>query len=376
MRLWIGRDADVKGRQRPDRGDEFHRAPVAVWVRLEAPRVPGGVAAQRHDVSHAGAPVAHDLGVCFRATAADAGQVAGDRQGRAVADRLQHAEGRVGRAAACTAGHGDEAGPERCEPLESLPQSQLGIGRARREDLEGDRRHQSAPPAPRLRARGRPQQPQAYREPLARRRGRQRALALQLESGVLGPTQHLRVSDPEAAMRVQGAQLIELVCGEVRDQQASTGTQQARGVDDRLAWIVEQMQHVVHHRYVEAPRLEWGPVQVAMADGGTGELRLAERGARELEHVVVNIQPDALLAVRRQQLEDATGAGADVQQAADRPLLHEHVQHRTLDCRLTDVGPREPRARRRGPCGRRWPPRRAPAAHQPEQRGRPRSSGR
>ena len=74
-----------------------------------------------------------------------------------------------------------------------------------------------------------------------------------------------------------------------------------------------------------------------MANRGLRELRFAERGAGELQHVVIHVESDAALGVRSEQLENAAGAGADVEQATDRPLADEHVEQRALDGGLTDV---------------------------------------
>ena len=79
-----------------------------------------------------------------------------------------------------------------------------------------------------------------------------------------------------------------------------------------------------------------------MADGRARELRLTERRARQLQHVVVEVESDALLGVRREQLEDPAGPGADVEQPPDRALADEHVQHRALDGGLTDIQVAQP----------------------------------
>ena len=125
--------------------------------------------------------------------------------------------------------------------------------------------------------------------------------------------------------------------GEVGDQQPAARAQQTCGVGDRRARRVEQVQDVVHDGDVEAARLERRPVQVAMAHRRARELSLTERRPGHLKHFMIDVQADAVLGVRSEQLEDAAGTGADVEQPADRALADEHVEQRPLDRRLADV---------------------------------------
>ena len=58
---------------------------------------------------------------------------------------------------------------------------------------------------------------------------------------------------------------------------------------------------MVHDGHVEAARLERRPVQVAVAHRRPRELSLTEGRTGELQHVVIDIEADALLGVRREQ---------------------------------------------------------------------------
>ena len=52
---------------------------------------------------------------------------------------------------------------------------------------------------------------------------------------------------------------------------------------------------------------------------------------------MVEVEPDALLGMRREQLEHPPRARADVEQPADRAVANQHLQQRLLDGRLADV---------------------------------------
>ena len=123
------------------------------------------------------------------------------------------------------------------------------------------------------------------------------------------------------------AQELEGVGSEVGDEQAAAGASRRRRVGDRRGRVVEQVQHVMHDRDVEASGLEGRPVEVALADRGAREACLAEVGAGELEHVVAHVEADAALAVGRHQLEDAARPGADVEQPLDRALAADQLEH-------------------------------------------------
>ncbi len=80
------------------------------------------VAAQRHDVAHAGVVIiAHD-GVDFLARRGDAGEMRGRRQRRLVEDALDGGVRALARRAAGAVGHRDEIRRQRRQPLDRLPQ--------------------------------------------------------------------------------------------------------------------------------------------------------------------------------------------------------------------------------------------------------------
>ena len=86
---------------------------------------------------------------------------------------------------------------------------------------------------------------------------------------------------------------------------------------------------------VEAVGLEGQGIHVALADLGIVEAGAGEVGAGERQHLAALVDADRLLDLGRQHLEQAAGAGADVEQAAgaDRQVMGE----RALDLAVGDV---------------------------------------
>ena len=100
----------------------------------------------------------------------------------------------------------------------------------------------------------------------------------------------------------------------------------------------------MHHGDVEARGRQRRTVQVALAHRGAREAGLPELRARGCDHVATDVQADAALADRRQQLEHAPGSGADVEQALDRLGSPDQLEHRAFDVGFGDLQ----RAERRG----------------------------
>jgi hypothetical protein len=81
----------------------------------------GRIAAQRHDMAHAGLRIAANDVIDFVARGADAGEMRGRRQRRVGDDALDGRMSALARGAARPIGDGDEVRPQRREPLDRVP---------------------------------------------------------------------------------------------------------------------------------------------------------------------------------------------------------------------------------------------------------------
>src|SRR5579883_1160281 len=171
-----------------------------------------------------------------------------------------------------------------------------------------------------------PRGPDHNGERIARQLGR----ALRLEAGGAAPLPHLGVAEAEPAMGVLGAQVFELVGREIDDDEQPARPQHAADLGDRRGGIVGEMQHLVDGRGVEGGGRPGELVHVALPDHAVAHARLLEIGARHRQHLAREIDADGALDARRHQLEDAAGAGADIDEVADA-LLRQEVEQRALD---------------------------------------------
>jgi hypothetical protein len=134
----ISGDRDLERRDRLQAGDQLDRVAVAVRVRLIALTLFRRVAAKSDDVPHAGRPIfsgdVFDLG----AARLDAGEVGGGVERGLARDPLDRGVGARARRAAGAVSDGHEAGGERLERLDRLPEHLLHLLRLGREELEAD----------------------------------------------------------------------------------------------------------------------------------------------------------------------------------------------------------------------------------------------
>ena len=71
-------------------------------------------------------------------------------------------------------------------------------------------------------------------------------------------------------------------------------------------------------------------VDVALAQLHVAQAALLDARARERQHRRALVDADGAVGARREQFEHAAGAGAEIEQAADR-LVADHRQDRRLD---------------------------------------------
>ena len=216
-----------------------------------------------------------------------------------------------------------------------------------------------APPAG-----GRAGQPHRHRELAVAGVVRRRQLAAsraRVEAAVRQPLRApARRRSPAARARTARAG-IPARAGEVDDQQAAARRQHARGLAHGALRIAQEVQHLVHDHGVGGLVGERQIVDVALAHLRMREAGALELGARVGEHGRAEVEAEAAPEARREQLQHAARAGAEVDQQIERAGAE----------RLATRPPRprpRPRAargccptRRRGPGSRPAPPPRARA---------------
>ena len=179
------------------------------------------------------------------------------------------------------------------------------------------------PPVTPLRRRLRQHDARIAREPernrdLAFRPGRKGFLPQHVEAGGFEPLRHRLGREAEPAMGMLLAQEFEIVRREVDDQKPSAGPQYARGLADGARAVVEEVQHLVDDDDVEGIARQSEIVDVAVAHAAMFEARAIEPRPRQRQHVERQIKPEPALDIGGEQFEHAAGAGAEIEQRADR----------------------------------------------------------
>ena len=137
-------------------------------------------------------------------------------------------------------------------------------------------------------------------------------------------------------MGVLVAQELEIVRGEIDDQQAAGGPQHARRRVDRARAVVEEVQHLMDDDGVEGVLGQREVVDVALAHAAMAQPGAIEPRAGEREHVEREIESQAALDARPEQFEHAPGAGAEIEQRA-QGAVRERAADGVLDRRVGDM---------------------------------------
>ena len=120
-------------------------------------------------------------------------------------------------------------------------------------------------------------------------------------------------------MGVLVAQEFEIVRREVDHQQPPAGPQHARRLVDRARAVVEEVQHLVDDDDVERILRQREIVDVALPDAAMAQAGAVEPRARERQHVERQVEAEAALDRGSEQFQHAPGAGAEIEQRAQRP---------------------------------------------------------
>ena len=119
-------------------------------------------------------------------------------------------------------------------------------------------------------------------------------------------------------MGVLLAQEFQIVRSEINDQQAAARPQHARGFANGAGAVVEEVEHLMNNDDVEGIARQRQVVDIAVTHAAMFEAGAIEPLAGERQHVERQIEADAALDLGREEFEHAAGAGAEIEQRADR----------------------------------------------------------
>ena len=134
------------------------------------------------------------------------------------------------------------------------------------------------------------------------------------------PLRHGLRGKSEAAVRVLLAQEFQIVRREIDHQQPAAGRQHARRFADRARAVVEEVQHLMDDDDVEGAGRHREIVDVALPHAAMAQARALDAGAGEQQHVERKIDAETALEIGPEHFQDAAGAGAEIEQRAERPL--------------------------------------------------------
>ena len=137
-------------------------------------------------------------------------------------------------------------------------------------------------------------------------------------------------------MGVLVAQEFEIMRREVDHQQPPGRAQHARGFRDGARAVVEEVQHLMDDDDVEGILRQREIVDVALPHAAMAQAGAVEPRARERQHVERHVEAEAALDRRPEQFEHAAGAGAEIEQRAER-LVGERRADRLLHRLVGDV---------------------------------------
>jgi len=147
---------------------------------------------------------------------------------------------------------------------------------------------------------------------------------------------HLFVGEAKTAMMLFLAQGFMLVRGKVHDQQTTALTQHAAAFRHGQRRIIEIMQHLVHGHQIRRALLEGKRTDIGVAYRAIAEPRIFQIGTCDIEHGVVDIDPDTAPNAVGEQFQHTPGPDTDINHQIERPLARE-LAHLALDLVIGEV---------------------------------------
>ena len=149
------------------------------------------------------------------------------------------------------------------------------------------------------------------------------------------PGRHLVVRKAQPPVRALPTKVLAQVRRQVDDDEPAARRQHPHGLGQHRARVVGEMQHLVEDGGGERGVGQRQAVHVAVPHLAVPGLATVEVGPRHAQHVVAAVDAEAEADRARQDLQDAPGAGADVEQVGG-PQPGKETLERLLDPRTVD----------------------------------------
>jgi len=130
-------------------------------------------------------------------------------------------------------------------------------------------------------------------------------------------------------------QLLTVMRGEIDDKEVPAAAQHPRSFGNHQIRRCREMQHLMHHHRINAGRFQWQPHEIAAQQLDRKTLS-GKSGPRDTQHFRATINSGHLAGVAAQYRCHTPGAGTDIEQMTDTPVLHQS-QDRALHLFLSDV---------------------------------------
>ena len=150
------------------------------------------------------------------------------------------------------------------------------------------------------------------------------------------PSGDLVVRESQTAMRELGAHLLNVMRCEIGDQQAAARAQRPRGLFDGASRVIQKVQHVMNGHQLEASGGNGEAADVVLSYPAVRKVPRLEPRPGDREHLATEIHTEPTTYTMTEDLQDAAGAGAEVQKGLDR-LITGRLEHRRLNATLVDV---------------------------------------
>lgn len=135
---------------------------------------------------------------------------------------------------------------------------------------------------------------------------------------------------------VHCSQLFDRVRCKIDNQQTAARLQHTRGFGDHGRWFIGEMQHLVHQHEIVRMAGRGQSIHVALSRLHVWLRRSFQCFARDAQHVLTDINPEGASGPRSDQLEHASGTGANIQHARNR-CITKRVLDRLLHFLFVDV---------------------------------------
>jgi len=146
----------------------------------------------------------------------------------------------------------------------------------------------------------------------------------------------LRVSETEPGMGIAIAQFFKIVRVEIDDRDASARAGDTRRFLQSQFGLLREVQHLVKQHGLKAGGGEWQIAKVALDQFNLCGGQMLQLGAGYAQHFQVLVERDDVISLACEQFCHAPGAGADIEQGAQRSAIKLGYQ-RIFDQLIGDV---------------------------------------